>query len=44
MESDWHSFKLGDLVDIKHGFALKSENFCDEPTNDILLTPGHKDA
>lgn len=41
MGSDWRPHSLGDLVDIKHGFAFKSSNFSDEPTNDILLTPGN---
>lgn len=41
MGSERHAYKLGELVDIKHGFAFKSENFSDEPTNDILLTPGN---
>jgi len=39
--SERHAYKLGELVDIKHGFAFKSENFSDEPSNDILLTPGN---
>ena len=41
MASEWCLYKLGDLVEIKHGFAFKSEHFSDEPTNDILLTPGN---
>jgi len=41
MGSRWQPHKLGDLVEIKHGFAFKSSNFSDEPTNDILLTPGN---
>ncbi|KAA6339919.1 putative type I restriction enzyme specificity protein [termite gut metagenome] len=39
--SEWKKYKLGDLIDIKHGFAFKGEYFSDEPTNDILLTPGN---
>ena len=38
---EWHIYKLGDLIDIKHGFAFKSECFSDDPTDDILLTPGN---
>ncbi|MCK5243661.1 MAG: restriction endonuclease subunit S, partial [Desulfobacterales bacterium] len=39
MVSDWKAHKLGNLVEINHGFAFKSSNFSDEPTSDILLTP-----
>jgi len=38
---DWQEFKLGDIVTIKHGYAFKGEFFSDEPTNNILLTPGN---
>ena len=41
MGGEWHIYKLGDLIDIKHGFAFKSECFSDDPTDDILLTPGN---
>jgi type I restriction enzyme, S subunit len=37
----WRKYKLGDVVDIKHGFAFKGEFFSDEPTEYILLTPGN---
>jgi type I restriction enzyme S subunit len=33
--------RLGDLVDIKHGFAFEGRFFRDEPPGDILLTPGN---
>lgn len=39
--SNWKTYKLGDLIDVKHGFAFKGEFFSDEPTEDILLTPGN---
>lgn len=39
--SEWKTFKLGDLINVKHGFAFKGEFFSDEPTKDILLTPGN---
>lgn len=39
--SEWKTYKLGDLIDVKHGFAFKGEFFSDEPTEDILLTPGN---
>jgi type I restriction enzyme S subunit len=32
--------KLGDLIDIKHGFAFPSEHFCPEGPH-VLLTPGN---
>jgi len=38
---DWTERKLGDLVDIKHGFAFKSEFFREESPGDVLLTPGN---
>lgn len=34
-------FVLGDLIDIKHGFAFKGEYFCDEEKKDVLITPGN---
>jgi type I restriction enzyme S subunit len=37
----WVSFDLKNSIDIKHGFAFKGEFFSDEPTDDILLTPGN---
>ena len=38
---NWKTYKLGDLIEVKHGFAFKGEFFSDEPTSDILLTPGN---
>jgi len=32
---------LGDYVHVKHGFAFKGEYFTDEPTHDVLVTPGN---
>lgn len=34
-------YKLSDLINVKHGFAFKGEYFSEEPTNDILLSPGN---
>lgn len=31
---------LGEFVQVKHGFAFKGEYFSDEPTPDVLVTPG----
>ena len=36
----WHDIMLGDLIEIKHGFAFKGEFFSDEG-HYILLTPGN---
>ena len=33
--------KLGDICEIKHGFAFKGEYFCDTATDYLLLTPGN---
>jgi len=33
--------KLGDVAEIKHGYAFKGDFFCDEPTRYLLLTPGN---
>jgi type I restriction enzyme S subunit len=41
MRAEWHEKLLGDVIDIKHGFAFSGENIHDEPRGDILLTPGN---
>lgn len=41
MSSEWGQVKLGDLVEIKHGFAFKGEFFCEAPTPYQLTTPGN---
>lgn len=41
MMASWKQFQIGDVVDIKHGFAFKGAFFSDEPTDDVLLTPGN---
>ena len=33
--------KLGDICEIKHGYAFRGEHFCDEPTDYLLVTPGN---
>ena len=38
---DWVHTRLGDLIDIKHGYAFKGEYFHEEPPGDFLLTPGN---
>ena len=37
---DWKHCKLGDLIEIKHGFAFKGEFFSDSGQH-VLLTPGN---
>jgi len=39
--SEWKEYKLGDLIDVKHGYAFKGAYFSDEPTSDVVLTPGN---
>ena len=37
----WHVRTLGEVLDVKHGFAFGGEFFREEPPGDILLTPGN---
>ncbi|MBI4288431.1 MAG: restriction endonuclease subunit S [Chloroflexi bacterium] len=39
--SEWKECKLGDIIDIKHGYAFKGEFFSDEQTENVLVTPGN---
>jgi type I restriction enzyme S subunit len=41
MKNSWSYVRLGDICNIKHGFAFKGEYFVDEETRNILLTPGN---
>ena len=41
MSSDWKRVPLGSLVEVKHGFAFKSQFFSDSPTQYQLVTPGN---
>jgi type I restriction enzyme S subunit len=41
MPHGWEEYSLGDLIEIKHGFAFSGEYFKDDPQGDILLTPGN---
>jgi type I restriction enzyme S subunit len=41
MAGDWVKESLGDLIEIKHGFAFKGDFFRDGPPGDVLLTPGN---
>ena len=37
----WEVNGLDNFISVKHGYAFKGEFFSEEPTNDILLTPGN---
>ena len=37
----WRQVILGDLAEIKHGFAFKGDYIDDKPQGDVLLTPGN---
>lgn len=39
--SRWKESSLGDLIDIKHGYAFAGKNITDLPTKNILVTPGN---
>jgi type I restriction enzyme S subunit len=39
--SEWKKYRIGDILDVKHGFAFKGEFFSSIPTENILLTPGN---
>ena len=41
LSEGWKHCLLGDLIQIKHGYAFKGAFFSDEPTENILLTPGN---
>src|SRR5437667_7636982 len=41
MAGEWAEVALGDVIDVKHGFAFKGEFIHDEPQGDVLLTPGN---
>ena len=40
-QGEWRDVTLGDLIDIRHGFAFKGVSIHDEPQGDVLLTPGN---
>jgi type I restriction enzyme, S subunit len=41
LDNSWKRVILGELIDIKHGFAFKGEFFQDTPSENILLSPGN---
>ena len=44
MRNEWSRKLLGELIDIKHGFAFKGEFFDKGTSDDVLLTPGNLEA
>jgi len=40
-DNGWRECKLGDVIDVKHGYAFKGGNITTEKTQDILVTPGN---
>ena len=39
--SEWEKKRLGDLINIKHGYAFKGEYFSEDGPGPLLLTPGN---
>ena len=37
----WSPVRLGELIEVKHGFAFEGKHFRDLPTSSLLLTPGN---
>ncbi len=36
--SEWKEYKLGDFIEVKHGFAFSGVFISDIPTDNILVT------
>lgn len=39
--SKWKEIALGDVIDVKHGYAFNGKHIVETPTNNILVTPGN---
>jgi len=39
--NEWKEYKLGELIDVKHGFAFKGTYITDVGNKNILVTPGN---
>ena len=39
--SEWKKVKLGDILEIKHGFAFSGEHIIEDDNNIVLVTPGN---
>jgi len=37
----WSETSLGEYIKVKHGFAFKGEFITEQPTNNVLVTPGN---
>jgi type I restriction enzyme, S subunit len=37
----WREIELNEIISIKHGYAFKGNQFSEESTDDILVTPGN---
>jgi len=41
MHDGWHELRLGEAVDVKHGYAFAGAEFSTDPSYPILVTPGN---
>lgn len=41
MREGWKEVKLGDILEIKHGYGFKGEFFKEDETGNVLVTPGN---
>ncbi len=41
MREGWKEVKLGDILEIKHGYGFKGEFFKEDETDNVLVTPGN---
>ena len=41
MPDNWKTYKLGEILKVKHGYAFKGKYFTTEPNKNLLLTPGN---
>jgi type I restriction enzyme S subunit len=41
MPENWKTYKLGQLLKVKHGYAFKGKSFTTEVNDNLLLTPGN---
>ena len=39
--SEWKKVKLGDILEIKHGFAFSGDHIIEDDNNIVLVTPGN---
>ena len=39
--TEWRKVKLGDILEIKHGYAFSGEHIIEEDNNIVLVTPGN---